>query len=134
MPISGSRRTTGIYDDPHLQALAFEAAAAEAPISALELFGLAPTVPQQPAIPPALLQLAHLAALDRPDLMQLARDQVDVEPLPDARGNIPGTSIPDFGVPEDATQYLGQPPRSYDFRIRKWPPGGVPKSLPPRLR
>lgn len=92
MSFSDSRRTAGIYDDPNLRALALEAATSGRPTSAFDLFGLAPTVPQQPAIPPVLLQL----------IAQMARDKVEAEPLPDPRGNIPGTNIPNRGMPEGA--------------------------------
>jgi hypothetical protein len=105
MSFSDSRRTTGIYDDPHLQALALEAATSERPASALEWFGLAPTVPQQPAISPVLLQL----------LAQMARDKVETDPLVDPRGNIPGTNIPDRGVPEAAREKF--PKRDFDVDL-----------------
>ena len=120
MSFSDSRRTAGIYDDPHLKALALEAAASERPISPLDLFGFAPMAPQQPAMPPVLLQLA-----------QLLRDRVDAESLPRPRGNVPGTDVPDIGVPEDATEYLGHPPKTLDTGIGARMPQS---SIDPRMR
>ncbi|HUA55718.1 MAG TPA: hypothetical protein VMB81_26270 [Candidatus Sulfotelmatobacter sp.] len=51
------------------------------------------------------------------------RDDVQVEPLPNFRGTIPGTDIPDVGQPEDATaipNYHARP--DVDMTIERTPP------------
>lgn len=53
-----------------------------------------------------------------------APDAIEVQPLPDPRGNIPGTDIPDRGQPEDATaQPFSQPDGAVDLGISR---GKVP--------
>jgi hypothetical protein len=103
MALFDDRRTTGIYDDPHLQALALEAVKSGRSISPFNFFGLPPMAPQQPAMPPALLQL----------IAQMARESVETEP---SWKMIDGTNIPDMGVREDAPRRLG-PKENYEVDL-----------------
>jgi len=120
MALSDGRRTTGIYDDPHLQALALEGVGSGRPISPFDFFSLAPPAQRQPAMPPpALLQL----------IAQMARDQVETGPLPDPRGTIPGTGIPDRSEPESWSSPFVTPNYKVDLGIERKPDPNLDRDM-----
>jgi hypothetical protein len=82
----------------------------QAGVLSMDWRGWVPLGPLPPPDPQMALRLISADAALR-NLMRRSpaaaprtrRDDVQIDPLPDPKGNIPGTNIPDEGRPEDAT-------------------------------
>jgi hypothetical protein len=119
MSLSDDRRTAGIYGDPVLKALALDAAASGQPISSLDVFGVPRPAQQQPSVPPVLLRL----------IAQMMRDKVETDPLPDPRGNIPGTDTPDRSEPESWSSPFVTPNYDVDLGIERKPDPNLDRNM-----